>query len=76
MKLIKDNKVYQNIFDEMKRDRKWFFDNYQELVNEYPEEFVAIWNEKVIANDTDLKDLLKKIPSHLKNKDPFRLSIN
>ncbi len=71
MKLIKKNKVFQNMFKEMKRDREWFLNNYQKLVNDYPEEFIAIRDEKIIAHATDFENLQKKMSSQLKDKKPW-----
>ncbi len=45
-----------------------FLRNYQELVREYPEEFVAIWDKKVVADASDLEKLKSKIPTKLKGE--------
>lgn len=68
---VVQNGLYKKMFEEVRRDREWFLKNYQKLVREYPEEFVAIWDEKVIADTPDLKELKDKISTKLKRRKPL-----
>jgi hypothetical protein len=65
------SRIYKKMFEEIRRDREWFLKNYQELVKEYPEEFVAIWDKKVVADASDLDELKSKIPTKLKGEKPL-----
>jgi len=38
-----------------------FIDNFKRILEEYREEFVAVWNQRVIDADTDLKRLSKSV---------------
>lgn len=68
---VVQNGLYKKMFEEVRRDREWFLKNYQELVSKYPEEFVAIWDEEVIADAPDLGKLKNKIPNELKGEKPL-----
>ncbi|MEK9150437.1 MAG: DUF5678 domain-containing protein [Candidatus Desantisbacteria bacterium] len=68
---VAQNRLYRKMFEEGRRDREWFLMNYQELVREYPEEFVAIWDENVIADSPDLEELKDKISTNLKRRKPL-----
>ncbi|MBU1967541.1 hypothetical protein KKH50_04630 [Patescibacteria group bacterium] len=68
---VVQNGLYKKMFEGVRRNREWFLKNYQELVREYPEEFVAIWDEEVIADTPDLGKLKNKIPNELKGEKPL-----
>ncbi len=63
---VVQNRLYKKMFEEVRRDREWFLKNYQELVREYPEKFVATWDKKVVTDASDLEKLESKIPTKLK----------
>ena len=46
---------------EFEKNQKWFIDNFKRILKEYREEFVAVWNQRVIDADTDLKRLSKSV---------------
>jgi len=46
---------------EFEKNQKWFIDNFKRILEEYREEFVAVWNQRVIDADTDLKRLSKSV---------------
>jgi hypothetical protein len=43
-------------------DHIWVEERYQELLAQYPEQWIAVENKRVIANDPDLDSLIAKIP--------------
>ena len=47
-------------------DRVWISKNWETLLEKYPEEWIAVKENKVIARDPDLSRLLSKLsdPSH------------
>ena len=42
-------------------DTKWIIEHYDELKIEYPDEWVASFNNKVIGHDKDLANLMEKL---------------
>ncbi|MEA1944835.1 MAG: DUF5678 domain-containing protein [Euryarchaeota archaeon] len=46
---------------EFEKNQKWFIDNFKRILKEYREEFIAVWNQRVICADTDLKRLSKEV---------------
>ena len=49
------------IFDE---DAAWIDEHYDELVTQYPRQWIAVFNKRVIASDRDLKALYGKVADH------------
>ncbi len=43
-------------------DSEWADEHYQELLAEYPEQWIAVWKKRVIASDSDLMALRAKVP--------------
>ncbi|MEW6618594.1 MAG: DUF5678 domain-containing protein [bacterium] len=68
---VSQNRLYRKMFEKGRRDREWFLKNYQELVKGYPEEFVAIWNKKIVADASNLEELKDRIPAKLKREKPL-----
>lgn len=46
---------------EFEKNQKWFTQNFDVILKKYRDKFVAIWNQKVIEADTDLKLLSVKV---------------
>lgn len=65
---VMEAETIDKIFEEARKNREWFFENYQNLLEEYPEEFVAIYSQKIIAHDKDLDILRKELPEHIRGK--------
>jgi len=42
-------------------DTKWLIEHYDDLKIEYPEEWVASFNNKVVGHDKDLSNLMEKL---------------
>jgi len=51
------------LFDEHERNRKWFEESYQRLVEKYDGTFVAIYRQEIVAFDEDPGKLREKILS-------------
>jgi hypothetical protein len=47
--------------NETERGHKWFIKNGKELRRKYPNKFVAILNEEVIASSDKVEDLLREL---------------
>lgn len=52
---------------EFEKNQKWFIDNFGGILKEYREKFVAVWNQRVIDADTDLKKLSKSVKEKTKS---------
>ncbi len=37
-----------------RKDQEWALDNYQKFMKEYPDQWIAIYNKKVVAKGKDL----------------------
>ena len=40
------------------KDQKYFSERYRELLEQYPEHWIAVYNEEVVGTDTDFPRLL------------------
>ena len=58
IKTVEDSEQYQ-------KDFNWIAENYDNLKKDYGEKFIAVFKNKIIADDYDYNILLKK----LKDKD-------
>jgi hypothetical protein len=58
---ILDEKEAIKKLNETERDYKWFIKNGKELRRKYPNKFVAILNEEVIASSDKVEDLLREL---------------
>lgn len=52
---------YIALFEEYDKNWSWFKENYEELVKKYDGEFVAIYKQKIIDHDKELKNLMERI---------------
>jgi len=50
-----------------KKNQKWFIENFEDILKEYREKFVAVWDQRVIDADTDLKRLSKDVKKKIKS---------
>ena len=46
---------------EFESNTKWIDDHYQELKAKYPDEYVAVWNEKVVGHGMELPSLMETL---------------
>jgi len=49
------------LFDEYDKNWSWFMKHYEELVEKFDGEFVAIYQQKVVDHDKNLRSLMKRI---------------
>ena len=42
------------------RDQKWISDHIQELIEKYPNQWILVYNQKVIANSQDIAPVWDK----------------
>lgn len=52
---------YVRWMKEFERNQRWFINNFESILREHREKFVAVWNQKVIEADTDLEKLSKSV---------------
>jgi len=52
---------------EFEKNQKWFIENFEDILKEYKEKFVAVWGQRVIDADTDLKRLSKDVKKKIKS---------
>lgn len=50
---------YMKWMKDFERNQKWFIENFENILKEHKEKFVAVWNQRVIDADTDLEKLSK-----------------
>lgn len=53
------------LLKEFKKDDDWFYANYERIQSEHLNEFIAVKDERIVAHNKDLDDLIKD----LKNKE-------
>jgi hypothetical protein len=49
------------LFDEYERNWSWFMEHYEELVERFDGEFVAIYQQRIVDHDKDIASLMKRI---------------
>jgi len=49
------------LFDEYDKNWSWFMKHYEELVEKFDGEFVAIYQQRVVDHDKNLRSLMKRI---------------
>ena len=49
------------LFDEYERNWSWFIEHYEELVERFDGEFVAVYQQRVVDHDEDIASLMKRI---------------
>jgi hypothetical protein len=49
------------LFDENEKNWSWFMEHYEELVEKFDGEFVAIYQQRVVDHDKNLRSLMKRI---------------
>jgi len=52
---------------EFEKNQKWFIENFKDILKEHKEKFVAVWDQRVIDADTDLKRLSKGVRKKIKS---------
>ncbi len=61
---MKEHKLH---IEEFEKNQKWFIQNFDDILRKYRDKFVAIWNQKVIEIDNDLKKLSIKVKKNTTN---------
>jgi hypothetical protein len=51
------------LFEELEKDNKWFESNYEFIQDKYEKKFIAIKDNEIIANATNMNDLTKLLKS-------------
>ena len=52
---------YLVLFDVHERNRKWFEENYETLVEKFDRKFVAIHDQMVVDSDYDFGELIDRV---------------
>ena len=52
-------------------DSKWLAENYSALVRRYPDQFVAVFNKKVVGSHQDISELMKMLDRRLPSVSGF-----
>ncbi|MDI6655786.1 MAG: DUF5678 domain-containing protein [Candidatus Hydrothermarchaeota archaeon] len=52
--------------DEFEKNQKWFRENFNKILKQYKEEFVAIFKERIIDHDKDLERLAGRVKAETK----------
>jgi hypothetical protein len=71
--LLKDSPQDKALYEELSRKHKaygsdaiWIIQNYETLKFEYPDEWIAAYQEQVIDHDADLKELMRRLQGRFK----------
>ena len=59
--IITDEERLKKDWDQSDRNVRFLVSNYEMLLDRYPDQWIAIYDEKVLANDTTQKGLLRKL---------------
>lgn len=62
--LLSQHKKELHKFD---KNMKWFQDNYEKLRELYAEEYVAVYNEKVVMHNKDVRTLIAQLRKRYKD---------
>ncbi|PIU65507.1 MAG: hypothetical protein COS84_06805 [Armatimonadetes bacterium CG07_land_8_20_14_0_80_40_9] len=65
---VSEIEVLDKIFEESEKNRLWLKKEYDRLVEEYKDKFVAVWSQQIIDYDNDYRNLLNKVPKEYKGK--------
>ena len=49
------------LFDEYDKNWSWFMEHYEELAERFDGEFVAIYQQRIVDHDKNLRSLMKRI---------------
>lgn len=53
--------------EEFEKNQRWFTQNFKDIVKNYRDRFVAVWNQKIIGVDENLKQLSMKVKKKTMN---------
>jgi len=53
--------------EEFENNQRWFTRNFNDIVKKYRDRFVAVWNQKIIDADDNLKQLSIKVKKKTMN---------
>lgn len=51
---------------EFERNQKWFIENFEDILKEHREKFIAVWDQRVIDTDTNLEKLSRSAKEKIK----------
>ncbi len=57
------------------KNKKWLYNNYEKLSNEFANKYVAIFDETVIDSDNKLAHLKEKLKKKFKNPDTILIEL-
>ncbi len=57
------------------KSKEWLYNNYDDIREKYAHQYVAIFDEKVLESDNDLKRLKEKLKEKLKDPDTILIEL-
>ena len=57
------------------KNKEWLYNNYDEITEKYARQYIAIFDEKVLESDNDLKRLKEKLRKILKDPDTVLIEL-
>lgn len=57
--------LLDSLIIESAEDSKWLARNYSKLARLYPDQFVAVFNKKVVASHQDISELMRVVEKRL-----------
>lgn len=67
MPLVKDATLYQEL-ERFEKDMQWIYDRYEDLRRQYPNEFVAVYREKLVGHNPHIDQLAKELKQNHKDR--------
>lgn len=67
---MKQQKLTGKDFAQYSEDLKWFYDNYESLLDSFSDKFVAVLEKSIIDSDTNIEQLRNKLLSKYSEKYP------
>ncbi|MCL6643169.1 MAG: DUF5678 domain-containing protein [Candidatus Bipolaricaulota bacterium] len=64
MPLLEDAPL-ESEMERFERDMDWIYTHYETLKREYPNEFVAVFNQTVVAHSSDIQSLIASVQPRL-----------
>jgi len=52
--------------EEFEKNQQWFIMHFKDIILNYRDKFVAVWNQKVIETDKNLESLSQKVKKKTK----------
>jgi hypothetical protein len=70
-----DEKELTHLTMKLMKNKEWLYNNYDDITEKYAHQYIAIFDEKVLESDNDLKRLKEKLRKILKDPDTVLIEL-